>query len=290
VEIDNPGGHGGHLTATNEQVTVDRDTFVHRVIGAERDRVPPLLCLQHFRGNLDNWDPVLVDRLAQERTVILVDNRGVAGSTGIVPDNVEDMTRDIRKFISALGLSTVDVLGFSLGGFIAQELALTYPRLVRRLVLAATAPRGAPRIHRWTDDVYGLAAQDQMRPEHILKLFFSGSDESQHKGLEYLKRISLRTADRDQPTDLATRDAQLTAITRWGIPVNSQLERLHALVQPTLVANGDNDTMMQTANSHLLAKHLPESQLRIYQDAGHGFLDQEPAHFAAHVHAFLEGG
>jgi pimeloyl-ACP methyl ester carboxylesterase len=280
----------GQLTAPTEYVSVDGDSFAYRRIGGHPAAMLPLVCLQHFRGNLDNWDPVLVDRLAEERMVVLVDNRGVAGSTGQVPDNVEDMTRDIRRFVSALGLTEVDVLGFSLGGFVAQELALTYPRLVRRLVLAGTAPRGAPRIHRWSDDVYELAAQDVMSPDHVLKLFFSGSDESQHKGVEYLKRISGRMADRDRVTDLATRDAQLTAITRWGVPDESQLERLRAVVQPALVACGDNDTMMQTPNSYLLATHLPQAQLRVYPDAGHGFLDQEPALFAAHVRAFLDGG
>jgi pimeloyl-ACP methyl ester carboxylesterase len=184
----------------------------------------------------------------------------------------------------------VDLLGFSLGGYIAQELALLRPRLVRRLVLAGTAPRGAPHIHRWSDDVYALATPDETSAERLIKLFFSGSEESRAKGMEYLRRISSRKADRDAPTDLATRDAQLAAITRWGIPDPSKLARLTAITQPTFVANGDDDTMMITENSRLLAHHLPNAQLRIYPDSGHGFLDQYPELFADHVKAFLNGG
>ena len=163
------------------------------------------------------------------------------------------------------------------------------PRLVRRIVLAGTEPRGAPRIHRWSDDVYALATPDVPNPAGFLRLFFSGSQDSRAKGMAYFERISARSVDRDEPTDLAARDAQLEAITRWGIPDPSQLARLAAITQPVLVANGDNDTMMITENSHLLAQRLPNSQLRIYPDSGHGFLDQYPELFGDHVRAFLNG-
>jgi len=278
------------LTAANRSVDVDGATLVYRRFGNAETDAPPLLLLQHFRGNLDNWDPVLIDRVAGDREVILLGNRGVGASTGVVPDNVEDMARDVLRFVDALGLRQVDVLGFSLGGYIAQELALVRPRLVRRIVLAGTAPQGAPRIHRWSDDVYALATPDVPNPDGFLRLFFSGSEDSRAKGMEYFQRISARSVDHDEPVDLAARDAQLEAITRWGIPDPSKLHRLAAIAQPTLVANGDNDTMMITENSHLLAHHLPNAQLRIYPDAGHGFLDQYPEQFGDHVRAFLNGG
>jgi pimeloyl-ACP methyl ester carboxylesterase len=284
------GDGGGQLTAENRTVEVDGDSLVYRRFGDAQTDAPPLLCLQHFRGNLDNWDPALVDRLAQDREVILLANRGVGASTGVVPDTVTDMARDVLRFVDALGLRQIDVLGFSLGGYIAQELALVRPRLVRRIVLAGTAPQGAPKIHRWTDDVYALATPDEVGPDGFIRLFFSGSDESRARGMEYLQRVSARQVDRDEPTDLATRDAQLAAITRWGIPDPSKLSRLAAIVQPTFVASGDNDTMMYTENSHLLAHHLPNAQLRIYPDSGHGFLDQYPTLFADHARAFLNGG
>lgn len=277
----------GQLTAENLSLEVGDVSFAYRRFGNVQTAAPALVMLQHFRGNLDNWDPALVDRLAQDREVILLDNRGVGGSTGVVPENVTIMARDALTFIDALGLTQIDLLGFSLGGYVAQELVLLRPRLVRRLVLAGTAPQGGPDLHRWSEDVYALATPDQPTAEHLLGLFFSSSDQSQAKGIESLGRLYQREVDRDEPTDLATRDAQLAAITAWGIPDESKLNRLAGITQPTLVANGDNDTMMHTRNSHLLAGCLPNARLRIYPDAGHGFLNQYPELFADDVHAFL---
>jgi pimeloyl-ACP methyl ester carboxylesterase len=283
-------GGGSQLAAENRPVEVDGDSLVYRRFGNTQTDGPPLLFLQHFRGNLDFWDPALVDRIAQDREVILLANRGVGASTGIVPDSVTDMARDVLLFVDALRLEQIDVLGFSLGGYIAQELALLRPRLVRRLVLAGTAPQGGPDLHRWTDDVYANACADEMTVETALRVFFSGSEESRAKGIEYLQRTQTRQADRDAPTDLTTRDAQLAAITAWGIPDASKLNRLAGIIQPTFVASGDNDTMMHTKNSELLADRLPNAHLRIYPDANHGFLNQYPELFADHVKAFLNGG
>jgi pimeloyl-ACP methyl ester carboxylesterase len=278
---------GSQLTAKTESAEIDGATLVFRRFGNQQTGAAPLVCLQHFRGNLDFWDPILVDRVGQEREVILLANRGVGSSTGTVPDNVTDMARDVLRFVDALRLEQIDLLGFSLGGYIAQELALLRPRLVRRIVLAGTAPQGAPRIHRWSDDVYIHACADEITPEHALNVFFSGSEASRTKGIEYLQRTQSRQADRDAPTDLETRDAQLAAITAWGIPDPSKLDRLAAIIQPTFVAIGDNDTMMQTSNSQLLAERLPNAHLRIYADANHGFLNQYPELFADHVIRFL---
>ena len=275
------------LTVANRSIRIDGDSFVYRRFGNEQADAPPLVFLQHFRGNLDSWDPALVDRLAQGREVILLDNRGVGGSTGVVPDNVTDMARDALAFIDALGLKQVDILGFSLGGYVAQELTLLRPRLVRRLVLAGTAPQGGPDLHRWSDTVFALAAADQPTADDLLSLFFSPSEQSRAKGAEYLQRAYQRKEDRDAPTDLETRDAQLAAITAWGIPDTSRLNRLAGITQPTLVANGDDDRMLQTENSHLLAERLPNAELRIYPDANHGFLDQYPELFADDIAEFL---
>jgi pimeloyl-ACP methyl ester carboxylesterase len=278
----------GQLTAENLSLEVGDASFVYRRFGNEQASLPALVMLQHFRGNLDSWDPALVDRLAQDREVILLDNRGVGGSTGVVPENVTTMARDALAFIDALGLEQIDLLGFSLGGFVAQELVLLRPRLVRRVVLAGTAPQGGPDLHRWSDEVYALATADEPTAAHLLGLFFSSSEESRAKGLESIGRLFQREVDRDEPTDLASRDAQLAAITAWGIPDESKLNRLAGITQPTFVANGDNDTMMHTHNSHLLADRLPDAELRIYPDAGHGFLNQYPEQFANEVNAFLE--
>jgi pimeloyl-ACP methyl ester carboxylesterase len=149
------------LTAKNLSLEVGDVSFVYRRFGNQQTAAPALVMLQHFRGNLDNWDPALVDRLAQDREVILLDNRGVGGSTGVVPENVTTMAREALAFVDALGLQQIDLLGFSLGGYVAQELVLLRPRLVRRLVLAGTAPQGGPDLHRWSDDVYALATPDE---------------------------------------------------------------------------------------------------------------------------------
>src|SRR3954470_23744147 len=222
----------GQLTAENLSLEVGEVSFVYRRFGNEETVAPALVMLQHFRGNLDSWDPALVDRLAHDREVILVNNRGVGGSTGVVPEDVTAMARDALAFIDALGLEQIDLLGFSLGGYIAQELVLLRPRVVRRLVLAGTAPQGGPDLHRWSDDVYALATPDQPIAEDLLGLFFSSSEQSQAKGLESLGRLYQREVDRDEPTDLAARDAQLAAITAWGIPDESEINRLAGITHP----------------------------------------------------------
>jgi pimeloyl-ACP methyl ester carboxylesterase len=278
---------GSQLTANNRSVEIEGEAFVYRRFGNAAASAPPLVFLQHFRGNLDTWDFALVDRIAQERQIVLFGNRGVGASTGVVPDNVRDMARDVLRFLEVLPLKEVDLLGFSLGGYVAQEIALLRPRAVRRIVLAGTAPRGGSDLHQWSDKVYSLATADQMTAESFLALFFSGSEQSRARGMEYLGRMQARQGDPDDPTDFACRDAQLTAITEWGIPDPGQLARLAAITQPTFVAVGDNDEMMHTRNSQLLADRLPDAQLRIYPDANHGFLDQYPELFADHVNAFL---
>src|SRR3954465_5465668 len=230
---------GSQLTAKNLSMQAGHISFTYRRFGdAQRDALP-LVMLQHFRGNLDSWDPLLVHGLARDREVVLLDNRGVGGSTGAVPENVTDMARDAIAFIDALGFERIDLLGFSLGGHVAQELVLLRPLRVRRLVLAGTAPQGGPDLHRWTDEVYSLATPDEPTADDLLDLFFSPSEQSRAKGMESLQRLYSRDTARDDPTDLATRDAQLAAITAWGIPDASKLNRLAGITQPTLVANGD---------------------------------------------------
>src|SRR3954452_4514581 len=186
------------LTAANQSIQIDGDSLRYRRFGNEGTETPPVICLQHFRGNLDSWDPALVDRLAQDREVILLDNRGVGGSTGVVPNNVTDMARDALAFIDALGLDEVDILGFSLGGYVAQELVLLRPRVVRRLVLSGTAPQGGPDLHRWSEDVYALATPDQPTAEDLLTLFFSESEQSRARGMESIGRLYQREVDRDE--------------------------------------------------------------------------------------------
>jgi pimeloyl-ACP methyl ester carboxylesterase len=276
------------LTAPNRTVAASNGvTYAYRRLGAVATAAPPLVLLQHFRGNLDNWDPALVDALAATREVILFDNAGVGGSTGTTPRTVTAMARDALGFIEALGLREIDMLGFSLGGFVGQELALIRPRLVRRIVLAGTGPQGGQGLHGFADDVFANATRDEPAPEDLLALFFERSETSVAKGWEFIQRIFTRTDDRDADTTLDTRDAQLDAIHTWGIPDASRLNRLAGITQPVFVASGDNDRMVPTRSSQLLAERLRDAQLKIYPDAGHGFLFQYAAEFAADVQAFL---
>jgi pimeloyl-ACP methyl ester carboxylesterase len=277
------------LTAPNLAVEAANGvSYAYRQLGEPSAGAPPLVLLQHFRGNLDNWDPELVDALARTREVILFDNAGVGGSTGTVPRTITAMAHDALSFTDALELREIDMLGFSLGGYIAQELVLIRPRLVRRLVLAGTGPQGGEDMHGFTDEIFEHGTHDQIAPEDILTLFFARSETSVAKGREFIERIFSRTEDRDTPAALEVRDAQMDAVTAWGIPDPTRLNRLAGITQPVLVANGDNDRMVGTKNSYLLAERLPNARLKIYADAAHAFLFQYPVEFAGEVDRFLK--
>ena len=260
--------------------------YAYRDTGGH-ERIVPLVLLQHFRGNLDSWDPALIDALAQSRPVITFDNAGVGGSTGTTPNTIEQMARDAIAFISALGHSQVDLLGFSIGSFVAQEIALRRPALVRRLILASSAPMGAAGMHGWAPSVIGAVGTPQTSPQEYLGVFFAASEASQQAGKEALGRMYARTEDRDETTTWATREAQYDAVCAWGIPDHSALERLQALRMPVFVANGDSDPMIRPHYSYLLAGLIPQARLTIYPDSAHGFLFQYHAEFAADVTEFL---
>ena len=259
---------------------------------AYRDTAPgasgvPLVLFQHFRGNLDNWDPALIDALAPARRVITFDNAGVGGSTGVTPGTVERMARDAIAFIAAMGLPQVDLLGFSIGSFIAQQVALTRPDAVRRLVLASAAPQGAAGMHGWAPEVIGAIGTPQTSPGEYLGVFFAPSPSSQRAGQEAMRRMYARTEDRDTATTWATREAQYDAVCTWGIPDHAKLQRLSCLRMPVLVANGDSDPMILPHFSYLLGGLIPQARVKIYPDSAHGFLFQHHADFAADVDAFL---
>jgi pimeloyl-ACP methyl ester carboxylesterase len=249
----------------------------------------PLVLLQHFRGNLDNWDPALIDALAAKRRVIAFDNVGVAATTGTTPSTIEAMARDALAFLDALDLERVDLLGFSIGSFVAQEIALIRPDLLRRVVLASAAPQGAAGMHGWAPEVIGAVGQPQTSPEGYLSVFFAPTDTSRAVGQQAAGRIFAgRTTDRDEPTSWQTRQAQYDAVCAWGIPNHALLERARAIELPVFVANGDRDPMILPRYSYLLAGLLPDARLTIYPDSAHGFLFQHHEAFAADVHAFLD--
>jgi pimeloyl-ACP methyl ester carboxylesterase len=247
----------------------------------------PLVLLQHFRGNLDNWDPALIDDLASTRRVVTFDNAGVGGSTGTTPDTIEQMARDTIAFLAAMEFSQADLLGFSIGSFVAQQIALVRPAIVRRLVLASSAPKGAAGMHGWAPEVIGAIGTPKTSPEQYLGVFFATSESSQQAGREALGRMYARTEERDQATTWATREAQYDAVCVWGIPDHALLQRLSAVDMPVFVANGDSDPMILPHYSYLLAGLIPHARVKIYPDSAHGFLFQHHAEFAADVDAFL---
>ena len=258
--------------------------YVYRETGKG---TPAIVLLQHFRGNLDNWDPALVDALAHERRVVTFDNTGVGGSTGTTPSTISQMARDAIAFIEALELDAVDLLGFSIGSFVAQEIALIRPALVRRLVLASTAPRGAAGMHGWAPEVIGAVGAPARNPDGYLGVFFTSSATSRQAGVETLRRLSARRDDRDAQTTWQTRQAQYEAVCEWGVPDHGQLQRVSAIGMPVFVANGDGDPMILPHFSYLLAGLIPQARVKIYPDAAHGFLFQQHAEFAGDVDAFL---
>jgi pimeloyl-ACP methyl ester carboxylesterase len=251
---------------------------------------PPLVLLQHFRGNLDNWDPALVDALADDRPVIAFDNTGVGASTGRTPHSIAAMAEGVLDFVDALGVAQVDLLGFSIGSFVAQEVALRRPNLVERIVLASAAPRGAPGMHGWAPDIIDAVGRRELSPEGYLRVFFTATKAGLQAGQLAAQRIfGERTEGRDDPTTWETRVAQYDAVTEWGIPNHAELERLGAIKQPVFVTNGDSDRMILPRYSHLLAGLLPDASVKIYPDAAHGFLFQHHQEFAADVNGFLRG-
>jgi pimeloyl-ACP methyl ester carboxylesterase len=258
--------------------------YAYREVG---EGTPALVLLQHFRGDLDNWDPALVDALARDRRVVTFDNTGVGGSTGTTPSTITQMARDAIAFLDALELGAVDLLGFSIGSFVAQEIALTRPGLVRRLVLASAAPRGAAGMHGWAPEVIAAVGAPARNADGYLGVFFTRSAASRQAGVETLGRLTARRDDRDKETTWPTRLAQYDAVCEWGIPDHGQLQRVSAIGMPVFVANGDSDPMILPHFSYLLAGLIPQAQVKIYPDAAHGFLFQHHAQFARDVDEFL---
>jgi pimeloyl-ACP methyl ester carboxylesterase len=261
--------------------------YAYRDTGGGEYKVP-LVLFQHFRGNLDGWDPALVDALASTRRVVAFDNAGVGGSSGATADSIEQMARDAIAFMTALEINQADLLGFSIGSFVAQEVALIRPAIVRLLILASSAPRGAAGMHGWAPEVIGAIGTPQVSPEAYLDVFFAKSAASRRAGQDALRRMHVRTEDRDEETTWAAREAQYDAVCAWGIPDHALLQRVSAIDRPVFVANGDSDPMILPRYSHLLAGLIPDAQVKIYRDAAHGFLFQHHAEFAADVEAFLD--
>ncbi|WP_205790153.1 alpha/beta hydrolase [Burkholderia sp. Ac-20353] len=276
-----------HLTAPTQFVEVDGDRFAYRRWGNTATGQPPLFFVQHFRGGLDHWDPLLTDGLAAGREVILFNGRGVASSTGTPRNRIEDMADDIALVIQAMGLSLVDLLGFSIGGFQAQEIALRHGPLVRKLILLGTGLRGGdPKME---PRVLEVAPNPVPTAEDFLYLFFGRSEAAMQAGLAFWERRHQR-ADQDPASSAAVAQAQIEAHGTYlrRVPEESPYAYLNAITQPTLILNGVNDVMIPTINSWHLSQNIPNAQLLIYPDAGHGAQFQYPERFLKHAIQFLD--
>ncbi len=271
-------------TAPTRTVNVGGTPFFYRELGPSTG--VPLVFLHHFTAVLDDWDPRVIDGIAAKRHVIAFDNRGVGASGGSVPHTIDEMAADAVAFIRALGYEQVDLLGFSLGGGVAQVITLEHPELVRRVVLAGTGPAGGggiEKINRIAAGAYTKAALTLRDPRHFL--FFNRTPDGKRAATEYMARLKERTENRDKRISLQARRAQLKAIRAAGLQAPHDLGNI---TQPVFVANGDNDVMVASSLSADLARRIPNAKLTIYPDSGHGGVFQYHREFVPAVLEFLE--
>ena len=278
-----------HVSAPTQFVQASGIRFAYRRFG--QDIGVPLVFMPHFRAGMDHWDPAVTDGFAASRPVILFDNAGVTGSSGETPDTVEAMAEHAADFVAALGLSLIDVLGFSIGGHVAQNLTLRHPAIVRRLMLVGTGPRGGEPSQDPKSAEYGASTDPRTGEtglEAFLYLFFRPSETSQAAGKAFWDRRHLRKNDVDPPSSPQTMAAQRAAITAWREVRGERYSELKNIGQPTLVVNGNHDIMIPTINSFTLSQEIPRAQLIVYPDSGHGSLFQFPELFVAHGRMFLD--
>ena len=270
--------------APTRTVTAGGVTYAYRELGPQGGI--PVVFFVHLAATLDNWDPRIIDPIAQQHHVIAFDNRGVGASTGTVPDTIESMADDAYTFITALGLTTVDVFSFSLGGMVAQALVLKHPDLVRKLILTGTGPAGGKDI----DKVAGTTYYDTLRAALTRKdpkefLFFNRDDIGKRAAHEFVERLKERTQDRDAKISIKAFQTQLKAIKRWGRSTPADLSRI---TQPTLIANGDHDRMVPSVLSEDMHRRIAGSQLIIYPESGHGGIFQYHKEFSSAAIEFLD--
>jgi pimeloyl-ACP methyl ester carboxylesterase len=282
----NYSGHT-HNTAPTRFAQAGGISFAYRRFGNTVGA--PIVLLQHFMGNLDNYDPAITDALASRREVVLTDNAGVGLSTGEAPMTVSGMARDAASFIDALGLERADLFGFSMGGYVAQQIAVDRPELVRRLILVGTGPRGGEGMAQLAPDTAPLFAK-VYDPQDLmwLPIFFSPSEESQAAGRRFLERIRARTEDRDAPVSQVTVAAHSAAAREWGAGAKDSFDYLKGISHPTLVVNGSNDIVVATVNSYILQQNLPNAELILFPDANHGSHFQFTEQFSRYASDFLD--
>jgi len=276
-----------NVTAPTQFLQIGEQRYAYRRFGS--GSAPPLLLLQHFTGTLDNWDPAVTDSLASSRELVLFDNAGVGRSTGQVPVTIAGMANHAFAFLDHLGVTTGDVLGFSLGGMIAQQMAQDRPSIFRRMILVGTAPRGGEDImHLEKPTLARHLADPSLRGYAVLqKLFFAPSESSQAAGAAFVQRLSQRKEDRDPVSGPEVAAAQVAAFRDWERFGGERFAELRRIRQPTLVVNGIHAEMIPIPNSYRLSQHLPNAVLMTYPDSGHGSLFQFHESFVRQANAFL---
>lgn len=278
-----------HHTAPTQFIDVNGIQIAYRRFGKTGNL--PLIFFQHFTGTLDNWDPAVTDPLSEEREIIIFDNRGIASSGGEPPHTIAEIAKDAEAFIDALGLSKVDLFGFSMGSFAAQQVAVDRPELVNRIILVGSGPRGGEGLETFLPEVWALFSKEYNHPDELLlDTFFAPTETSQAAGWQFLERIRARKEDRDIAISDKVVPAQLAAISEWGKKREGSFEYLKKITHPVLIVNGKEDIIFPTVNSYLLQQNLPNAQLILYPDSNHASQYQFHKNFVLLIKLFLNGG
>lgn len=275
-----------HQTAPTQYIGAAGIRFAYRRFG--KTGGIPLLFNMHFTGTMDHWDSAVTDGVAKEREVILFNNAGISSSSGDTPASIYEMARYAEAFVDALGIRKIDVLGLSLGGLVAQQIAIDRPGLVNKLILVGTGPKAGEGMQSLTPEAIDIFSAKYEVPEELwLKVFFTPSAASQAAGRKFPDRFRARKEGRDPEVKETVAGAQVAALNAYNVITNDRYSDLKKIAQPTLVVNGSNDVIIYTINSYILEQHLPNAQLILYPDANHSAPYQYPELFVQHVNLFL---
>ncbi|PSL34436.1 alpha/beta fold hydrolase [Chitinophaga ginsengisoli] len=273
-----------HQTATTQFIESGDTKYAYRVLGQKEGT--PLVILSPLGGSLDDWDPAITNGLAQKNKVIIFDNQGVGSSTGKTPATIADMAKGAVTFIKALGYTKVNLMGFSMGGFVTQQIALTEPALVNKIILTGTGPKGSEGLSNLPNL---LSAAAGLSPKESFLLFgFTSSAESRSAGEQSYARVQKRTVNRDAPVSNESFGAQLTAVLAWAQPYPNALKELETITQPVLHIQGQKDVPVPVINAVNMSQHIPNARLSVYPDAGHAAFTQYPEQFVEQANDFLK--